>query len=175
MRPRGLEPPRAKRSQGPQPQPGGVRCVRSPQNRPFRTRAQTHLTHLEERLFSRCSHGRRRLATHPTAGVAVAFTREESRRSIGTGCRLSVQGPACQGRDVVVGGGEWLRVVWRFGCSCARAPRLISVLDSWGVGDMMVVGCCSRLGKRCGRSVFGGRPPEGVGSDMPGAGRDVSV
>jgi len=47
---------------------------------------------------------------------------------------------------VVVGGGEWLRVEVRFGSSCARAPRLISVLDSWGVGDMMVMGCCSRWG-----------------------------
>src|ERR1039458_761641 len=115
--------------------------------------------------------GHPRSLLNPPDGIPLrdSLTREEWRRSIGTGCRLSVQGPACQGRDVVVGGGEWLRVVWRFGCSCARAPRLISVLDSWGVGDMMVVGCCSRLGKRCGRSVFGGRPPEGVGSAMPGA------
>jgi hypothetical protein len=72
-------------------------------------------------------------------------------------------------------GGEWLRVAWWLGSSCARAPRLISVLDRWRVGDMMVMGCCSRWGKRCGRSVFGGRPPGGGGSDMPGAGRDVSV
>jgi DNA-binding CsgD family transcriptional regulator len=85
---------------------------------------------------------------------------------------LSVQGLVCQARRRRVGG-EWLRVVER-GSSCARAPRLISVLDLT-VGDMMVMGCCSRWGKCCGRSVFGGCPPGGVGSDMPGAGRDVSV
>ena len=44
-------------TQGSQPQSGGVRCVRRPQNRPFCTRARTHRTHLEGRLFSRCSHG----------------------------------------------------------------------------------------------------------------------
>jgi hypothetical protein len=49
------------------------------------------------------------------------------------------------------------------------------VLDREWVGDMMVMGCCSRWGKRCGRSVFLGRPPVGGGSSMPGAGRDVSV
>ncbi len=88
-------------------------------------------------------------------------------------CPLSVEGFFCQARRRV-GGGEWLRVVGS-GCSCARAPSLISVLDHRGVGDMMVMGCCSRLGKRCGRSVFVGRPPGGVGRDMAGAGRDVSV
>ena len=57
---------------------------------------------------------------------------------------------------------------------CARAPRLISVLDLM-VGDMMVMGCGSRWGQRCGRSVSVGRPRGGVGSDKLGAGRDASV
>src|ERR1700739_3101004 len=37
------------------------------------------------------------------------------------------------------------------------------------------MGCCSRWVKRCGRSVFGGRPRERGGSRMPGAGRGASV
>jgi hypothetical protein len=105
-----------------------------------------------------------------------ASLREHARAVASLGrwrCCLSVEGLVCQARRRRVGG-EWLRVVER-GSSCARAPRLISVLDHRGVGDMMVMGCCSRWGKRCGRSVFRGRPPVGVGSNMPGAGRDVSV
>ena len=90
---------------------------------------------------------------------------------------LSVQGPPVKcGSDCPwLLGGEWLRVVRRFGSSCARAPRLISVRDHEKVGDMMVMGCVSRWGKRCGRSVFLGRPPVGVGSRLPGAGRGASV
>src|ERR1039458_3473016 len=87
----------------------------------------------------------------------------------------------CRGSRVKCGlllagfvGGEWLRVVGWW-VSCARAPRLISVLDRGAVGDMMVMGCCSRWGKRCGRSVFLGRPASAVGSSMSGAGRDGSV
>ena len=57
MRPRGLEPPRAKRSQGPQPYSQGVRCVRRPQTQQLGMRNRTHRTGLEGRLFSGCSHG----------------------------------------------------------------------------------------------------------------------
>jgi hypothetical protein len=35
--------------------------------------------------------------------------------------------------------------------------------------------CCSRWVKRCGRSVFGGRPRVRGGSSMPGASRGASV
>jgi len=39
----------------------------------------------------------------------------------------------------------------------------------------MMVGGGSRWGKRCGRSVFGGRPPAGGGSGTSGACRGASV
>jgi len=54
---------------------------------------------------------------------------------------------------------------------------LISVRDRAGqrVGDMMVKGCGSRWGKRCGRSVFVGLAPVGVGIVWAGVGRGASV
>jgi hypothetical protein len=86
-------------------------------------------------------------------------------------CRVP---PVKRGSGVV--GGEWLRGRGS-SLSCARAPMLISVRDraGWRVGDMMVMGCGSRWGKRCGRSVFVGRPPVGVGIVWAGAGRGASV
>ena len=49
--------------------PCGVRCVRGPQNRPFRPLVGTHGTHLDGRLFSRSSHGvTRRRSRSPLHG-----------------------------------------------------------------------------------------------------------
>jgi hypothetical protein len=56
MRPRGLEPPRAKRSQGPQPGSRVVRLLRGRKMRPTRPGASTDRTHRPWRLFSKCSH-----------------------------------------------------------------------------------------------------------------------
>jgi hypothetical protein len=71
-------------------------------------RPGSRTTQAYRRVVARSALGRERERTLPTKRrrCATAFTRDQSRRSVGTGCRLSVQGSACQGRDVVVGGGE---------------------------------------------------------------------
>ena len=68
---------------------------------------------------------------------------------------------------------RWRLILWDMrGHGQSGDPRdPAAYSQALSVGDMMAVGCCSRWGKRCGRSVFGGRPPGGGGSDMPGAGR----
>jgi hypothetical protein len=60
-------------------------------------------------------------------------------------------------------------------CVVRAGSQAYSVLDRGAVGDMMVMGCCSRWGKRCGCSVFGGRPVRSGGSELSGAGRDGLV
>ncbi len=97
-------------------------------------------------------------------------------------CRLLIRRPYVKASScvrsvyVIVSGGAWASWVGRI--VCARAPMLTSVLDprvGSGAGDKMLMGCCSRWGKRCGRSIFLGRPRERVGSDSSGAGRGASV
>jgi len=110
-------------------------------------------------------------------------SRELARRRWKLGhCRLLIRRPYVKASScvrpvyVIVSGGAWASWVGRI--VCARAPMLTSVLDprvGSGAGDKMLMGCCSRWGKRCGRSIFLGRPRERVGSDSSGAGRGASV
>ena len=77
LRKRGCGRVRVIRPQGSQPQPGGVRCVRRPQNRPFRMRTRTDRTHLEGAFVLTMFSRRLRLAMDLTVAVVVAITRKK--------------------------------------------------------------------------------------------------
>ncbi len=110
------------------------------------------------------------------------FAPQATARQIGARLSLTYPAALCQGLILCASGlrhrfgGAWASWVGRI--VCARAPMLTSVLDprvGSGAGDKMLMGCCSRWGKRCGRSIFLGSPRERVGSSRSGAGRGASV
>jgi hypothetical protein len=142
------------------------------------------------------------LDPEPASGPGLATTRRDQHRAAfrstkpvaacphgATSCqphygRVMVpylcRGPASSGGSGVVGidllwAGDaraWLGVP----VLCARAPSLTSVHDprvGSGAGDVMFDGVIP-LGKRCGRSVFQGRPRGRRGRRLPGAGRGAS-
>src|ERR1019366_10133454 len=93
------------------------------------------------------SRSRPRLSGKVVRVVEPATSDGSGARGGSTGDRLGHAVAAaylCRGSRVKCGlllagfvGGEWSRVVGWW-VSCARAPRLISVLDRGAVGDMMV-------------------------------------
>jgi hypothetical protein len=137
------------------------------QNRTVSLRAVATIAYLCRRLVSS---GRSQFLGWPSGSLDLDFVAVErrERRSVTRRAVRRAERVALDRRRV--GAIGWGGV--RAGAQAYLGPRP-------GVGSRPVtgwlMGCCSRWAKRCGRSVFAGRPRERGGSDLSGAGRGASV